>query len=74
MVERRFDEAARAGEAALAIDPRYAPAHRALAQVARARGDEPGFRRHLEAFARLAPRSYDAWQIRETLARREPGG
>ncbi len=74
MVERRFDEAVRAEEAALAVDPRHAGAHRALAEIARARGDEPARRRHLESFARLSPRSYDAWQIRETFARRAPGG
>jgi tetratricopeptide (TPR) repeat protein len=74
MVERRFDEAVGAEEAALAVDPRHAGAHRALAEIARARGDEPAVRRHLEAFARLSPRSYDAWQIREALARRAPGG
>jgi tetratricopeptide (TPR) repeat protein len=73
MVERRFDEAVRAAEAALAIDPRHAPAHRALAQIASARGDARAFRRHLEAFARLSPRSHDAWQARETLARGGPG-
>jgi tetratricopeptide (TPR) repeat protein len=70
MVERRFDEAVRAAEAALAVDPRHGLAHRALAQIARARGDDPAARRHLEAFAELSPRSYDAWQIREALARR----
>jgi len=32
------------------------------------RRDEPQARRHLEAFARLAPRSYDAWRVREELA------
>jgi tetratricopeptide (TPR) repeat protein len=73
MVERRFDEAARAEEAALAVDPRHARAHWALAHIAHARGDEPAVRRHLEAFAKLLPRSYDAWQVRETLARRGPG-
>jgi tetratricopeptide (TPR) repeat protein len=74
MVERRFDEAARAEEAALAVDPRHAGAHWALAQIARARGDEPAARRHLETFAKLSPRSYDAWQVREVLAARGPGG
>lgn len=74
MVERRFDEATRAEEAALAIDPRHAQAHWALAQIARARGDEPAVHRHQEAFARLSPRSYEAWQIRETRARLAPGG
>jgi Tfp pilus assembly protein PilF len=61
--------AVRAEEEALAIDPRHARAHWALAHIARARGDEPAARRHLQAFARLAPRSYDAWQVRQTLAR-----
>jgi tetratricopeptide (TPR) repeat protein len=70
LVERRYDEGVRAAEEALAIDPRSAAAHRALAQIARARGDEPAARRHLEAFARLAPRSYEAWQVRETLSAR----
>ena len=59
----------RAAEGALTIDPGYAAAHRALAHIARARGDEPAARRHLQAFARLAPRTYEAWQLRETMAR-----
>ncbi len=66
LAERRLDEAVQAEEEALAIDPRQARAHWALAQIARARGDEPAARRHLQAFARLSPRSYEAWQIRET--------
>ena len=68
MVEGRLDEAVRAEESALAADPAHARAHWALAQIARARRDEPQARRHLEAFARLAPRSYDAWRVREELA------
>jgi tetratricopeptide (TPR) repeat protein len=72
MAERRFDEAVQAEEQALAVDPRHAHAHWALAHIARARGDEPTARRHLETFARLAPRSYEAWQAREALAAR-PG-
>jgi len=72
LVDRRYEEAVHAAEEALAIDPRSAQAHWALAHIARARGDEPAARRHLEAFARLAPRTYEAWQIRETLARRAP--
>jgi tetratricopeptide (TPR) repeat protein len=67
LVERRLEEAVRAVEAALAIDPGYAQAHRALAHIARARGDEPAERRHLQAFARLAPRTYEAWQLREAV-------
>jgi len=73
MVERRFDEAGRAAQEALAIDPRHAHAHLALAQIARARGDEPTARRHLEIFARLVPRTYEGWQARQTLeAQRTP--
>jgi tetratricopeptide (TPR) repeat protein len=68
MVERRFDEATRAARDALAVDSRHAAAHRALAQIARARGDEPSARQHWQAFARLAPRTYEAWQVREALS------
>jgi Tfp pilus assembly protein PilF len=67
LAEGRLDEATRAEEEALAADPGHARAHWALAHIARARGDEAAARRHLEAFARLAPRTYDAWQVRETL-------
>jgi Flp pilus assembly protein TadD len=67
MAERRLDEAVPAEEEALAIDPRHTPAHWALAQIARARGDEPTARRHLETVARLAPRTFEAWQVREAL-------
>jgi tetratricopeptide (TPR) repeat protein len=73
MAEQRFDEAVRTEEEALAIDPGHAPAHWALAQIARARGDEPTARRHLETVARLAPRTFEAWQVREALqVRRTP--
>jgi tetratricopeptide (TPR) repeat protein len=68
MVQRRFDEAVRAVDEALAIDPGHAAAHRALAQIARARGDEAAAQRHLQAFARLAPRAYEAWQVRQAAA------
>jgi Flp pilus assembly protein TadD len=67
VVERRLDEAVWAVDQALAIDPGHAAAHRAMAQIARARGDEVAARRHLQAFVRLAPRTYEAWQMRETL-------
>jgi len=69
LVERRLDEAVRAVEGALAIDPGHAQAHQTLADIARARGDEPAARRHLQAFARLAPRTYEAWQLREAAGR-----
>jgi tetratricopeptide (TPR) repeat protein len=64
LAERRFDDAVRAEQQALAIDPRDARAHWALAQIARARGDESAARQHFQVFARLSPRSYEAWQIR----------
>jgi tetratricopeptide (TPR) repeat protein len=67
MAEGRLDEAIRAEEQALAVDPRHARAHWALAHIARARGNEPTAHRHFEIFARLAPRTYDAWQVRESL-------
>jgi tetratricopeptide (TPR) repeat protein len=68
IAEGRLDEATRSAEAALAADPRQARAHWALAEVARRRGDAEAERRHREAFARLAPRSYDAWRVREARA------
>jgi tetratricopeptide (TPR) repeat protein len=68
LAQGRLDEAERAERSALGSDPKYARAEWALAEVARRRGDEAGARRHREAFARLAPRSYDAWQVREELA------
>jgi tetratricopeptide (TPR) repeat protein len=68
MAEQRLDDAVRAEEAALAADPTEARAHWALALIARARGDAAGARTHLESFVRLAPRSYDAWRVREELA------
>jgi tetratricopeptide (TPR) repeat protein len=67
IAEGRLDEAVRAEEQALATDPRHARAHWALAHIARARGDETTARRHFETFSRLAPRTYDAWQVREAL-------
>jgi len=68
LAQGRLDEATRAEESALAADPTYARAEWGLAEIARARGDDKGAQRHREAFARLAPRSYDAWRVREELA------
>jgi Tfp pilus assembly protein PilF len=50
------------------VDPRYARAHWALAQLARARGDEATAREHLRAYVKLAPRTYEAWRARQELA------
>ena len=69
MAERRLDEAVQAQQAALAADPRYARAHWALAQIARARGDERVARVHLRAFVKLAPRTYEAWRAKAGAGR-----
>jgi tetratricopeptide (TPR) repeat protein len=69
LAERRYDEAVRAEQEALAIDAHHARAYWALAHIARARGDELAARHYLKSFARLAPRSYEAWQLRESVAR-----
>lgn len=66
----RFDEAAAAHRAALSIDPRLATAHYGLALLDERRGDVTAARRHLEAFVRLEPRSYAAWQVRQRLVSR----
>ena len=68
LAQGRLDEARRAEESALASDPKHARAEWALAEIARARGDAAGARRHRAAYAGLAPRSYEAWQVREELA------
>ncbi|HET7342918.1 MAG TPA: sulfotransferase, partial [Methylomirabilota bacterium] len=68
IAEGRLDEAAAAEQAALAADPRQARAHWALAELAHRRGDPAAERRERQEFARLAPRSYDAWRVREALA------
>jgi tetratricopeptide (TPR) repeat protein len=65
MAESRLADAVRVAAETLAIDPRHARTHWALAQVARARGDEQAARRHLQDFARFAPRTYEAWQVRQ---------
>jgi tetratricopeptide (TPR) repeat protein len=75
MAQQRLDDAIAAEHAALAADPQQARAHWALAQIARARGDDGSARRHLQSFVRLAPRTYDAWRTREELASAaRPGG
>jgi Tfp pilus assembly protein PilF len=68
MAEGRLDEAVQAQRAALAVDPKLARAHWALAQIARVRGDEGAAREHLRAFVKASPRSYEAWQARQELA------
>jgi Flp pilus assembly protein TadD len=66
----RFEEAAAAQQAALRLDPRLASAHYGLAVLAERRGDAVGARRRYDAFVKLEPRSYAAWQVRQRFAGR----
>jgi tetratricopeptide (TPR) repeat protein len=66
----RLDEAEAAQRAALRVDPMLATAHYGLALLDERRGDRAAARRHFEAFLRLEPRSYAAWQLRQRLASR----
>jgi tetratricopeptide (TPR) repeat protein len=63
----RLDEALVEQQSALRADPTFARAHYSLAEVYRRRGDAAAARRQLETYARLEPRSYAAWRIREEL-------
>jgi Flp pilus assembly protein TadD len=64
----RFAEATAAQHAALKLDPRLASAHYALAQLEERQGNTAAARRRYDAFVRLQPRSYAAWQVRQRLA------
>jgi tetratricopeptide (TPR) repeat protein len=66
----RFEDAAAAQHAALKLDPRLASAHFGLALLDERRGDAAAARRHFDAFVRLEPRSYAAWQVRQHLVGR----
>ncbi len=63
----RFDDATAAQHAALRLDPRLASAHYGLALLDERRGDTAAARRRFDAFVRLEPRSYTAWQVRKRL-------
>lgn len=66
----RFEDAAAAQHTALKLDPRLASAHFGLALLDERRGDAVAARRHFDAFVRLEPRSYAAWQVRQRLVGR----
>ena len=61
----RTDDAVRHQRAALALDPRLAQAHYGLGLALEKSGDGAGARRELAEYARLEPRSYLAWRLRE---------
>lgn len=63
----RFDDATAAQHAALKLDPRLAAAHYGLGLLDARRGDTAAARRRFDAFVRLQPRSYAAWQVRRQL-------
>jgi tetratricopeptide (TPR) repeat protein len=66
----RVEHAVARYAAATAADPTHADAVYGLARAHARQGHDEQARRHYEAFLRLAPRSYLAWQVRQTLARR----
>jgi len=66
----RFDDATAAQQAALKLDPRLAAAHYGLGLLDARRGDTAAARRRFDAFVRLQPRSYAAWQVRQQMGGR----
>jgi len=64
----RMEDAVRQQRAALERDPRLAQAHYGLGQALEKGGDGQGARREFAEYARLEPRSYLAWRLRETPA------
>ncbi|HSB60421.1 MAG TPA: tetratricopeptide repeat protein, partial [Vicinamibacteria bacterium] len=68
----RLPEATGSLEAARAADPAYPPAVWGLALAAERSGDARAARAHYEAYLRLSPRTYEAWQARLALRRLPP--
>ena len=66
----RVEDAVRQQRAALARDPRLAQAHYGLGLALEKSGDAQGAKQELAEYARLEPRSYLAWRLRE--ARQTP--
>jgi len=64
----RVEDAIRSQRAALDRDPRLAQAHYGLGLALEKRGDGQGARREIAEYVRLEPRSYLAWQLRESPA------
>lgn len=61
----RTEDAVRMQRAALERNPRLAQAHYGLGLALEKSGDGPGAKRELTEYARLEPRSYLAWRLRE---------
>jgi len=68
----RLEDAIRQQRAALERDPRLAQAHYGLGLALEKSGDVPGAKRELAEYARLEPRSYLAWRLRDAPAGRAP--
>jgi len=64
----RTEDAVRQQRAALERDPRLAQAHYGLGLALEKSGDGQGARRAFTEYARLEPRSYLAWRLREAPA------
>jgi Flp pilus assembly protein TadD len=64
----RVGDAVREQRAALDREPRLAQAHYGLGLALQKAGDGQGARRELAEYARLEPRSYLAWRLREAPA------
>ena len=68
----RTNDAVRLQRAALERNPRLAQAHYGLGLALEKSGDGQGGRRELAEYARLEPRSYLAWRLREAWSAPRP--
>ena len=68
----RTEDAVRQQRAALERDPRLAQAHYGLALALEKSGDGQGAKREFAEYARLEPRSYLSWRLREARAGKAP--
>ena len=68
----RTEDAVRQQRAALERDPRLAQAHYGLGLALEKSGDGQGAKREFAEYARLEPRSYLSWRLREERAGQKP--
>jgi tetratricopeptide (TPR) repeat protein len=61
----RLDDAIAQQRTALRLDSQLPKAHYGLALAYQGLGDDPRAREHFSTYARLEPRTYQAWRIRE---------
>jgi tetratricopeptide (TPR) repeat protein len=66
--ENRNKEAAQYFRKAVAIDPKYAPAHRELARTLMASQDFAGALKHFQEYLKLNPKAADAKEIQDSIA------